>query len=54
MLSAGVVDLALTYNPAAEKLLLDSGDAIESLYAYRVSVFSYLNTDTTLRMQLLS
>lgn len=37
MLSAGVVDVALTYNPAAEKMLLDSGDAVESLYAYRVS-----------------
>jgi len=37
ILSAGVVDVALTYNPAAEKLLLDSGDAVESLYAYRVS-----------------
>ncbi|KIM38591.1 hypothetical protein M413DRAFT_30130 [Hebeloma cylindrosporum] len=35
MLSAGVVDVALTYNPAAEKLLLDSGDAIERIYAYR-------------------
>jgi hypothetical protein len=40
MLSAGVVDVALTYNPAAEKMLLDSGDAVESLYAYRVSVLT--------------
>lgn len=37
-LSTGTVDVALTYNTAAEKQLLDAGDAVESVYAYRVSL----------------
>jgi hypothetical protein len=41
MLSTGAVDVALTYNPAAEKQLLDSGDATKSVYAFRVSDPTY-------------
>lgn len=36
-LSAGSVDIALTYNIAAENQVLDAGDAVERIYAYRVS-----------------
>ncbi|KAF8154440.1 hypothetical protein B0H34DRAFT_799224 [Crassisporium funariophilum] len=35
LLSSGSVDVALTYNPAAEKQVVDSGDAIERLYSFR-------------------
>jgi hypothetical protein len=35
-LSSGTVDVAVTYNPAAEKRLLDLGDAVERVYGYNV------------------
>ncbi|KAF8960817.1 hypothetical protein BDZ97DRAFT_1665317 [Flammula alnicola] len=35
LLASGAVDVALTYNAAAETQLLNSGDAIERIYAFR-------------------
>ncbi|KAF8806776.1 hypothetical protein BYT27DRAFT_7100588 [Phlegmacium glaucopus] len=35
LLSSGTVDVALTYNSAAEKQTLDTGDAVERVYGYR-------------------
>ena len=37
MLADGTVDIAMTYNAAAEKQSLDSGAAVSSVYAWRVS-----------------
>lgn len=37
LLSAGDVDVALTYNPAAEAQVMRAGDATECVYAFRVS-----------------
>jgi len=37
MLATGVVDVALTYNPAAEKQVVDSGASVQRVYAFRVS-----------------
>jgi hypothetical protein len=37
MLDSGTVDVAATYNPAAEQVLLDSGAATKTVYAFRVS-----------------
>ncbi len=36
MLASGTVDIALTYNPAAEKQMMNCGAAIERIYAFRV------------------
>ena len=36
LLSSGTVDVALTYNPAAEKRLLGSGDAVQRVLVYNV------------------
>lgn len=38
LLSSGTVDVALTYNTAAENQVLDLGDAVERVYGYRVSL----------------
>ena len=35
-LSSGIVDVAVTYSPAAEKRLLDLGDAVERVYGFNV------------------
>jgi hypothetical protein len=37
-LSSGVVDIAVTYCPAAEKRLLDLGDAVERVHGFNVSL----------------
>jgi hypothetical protein len=42
MLADGTVDVAVTYNAAAEKQSLDSGSAVRSVYAFRVSNLMFL------------
>ena len=37
MVSSGIVDVAVTYNPAAEKILVDTGDVVQRVYGFRVS-----------------
>lgn len=36
MLADGTIDVAVTYNAAAEKQSMDSGAAVRSVYAFRV------------------
>ena len=42
MLADGTVDVAVMYNAAAEKQSMDSGAAVRSVYAFRVSDSSIL------------
>ena len=37
LMSSGAVDVAVTYHPAAEKRLLELGDAVDRVYAFGVS-----------------
>jgi len=36
MLAEGTVDVAVTYNAAAEKRSMDTGAAVRNVYAFRV------------------
>lgn len=36
-MSEGSIDVAVTYNEAAEKQKMDSGDAVQNVYGFRVS-----------------
>ena len=58
MASSGIVDVAVTYNDAAEKILVDNGDVVDRVYGFRVShsihLFPFSFADRTASGPLLS
>lgn len=53
MLASGTVDIALTYNPAAEKQMMNCGAAIERIYAFRVCSTVFRSFDSFLMVRIL-